>query len=210
MNKTPNPQVDLFLVEGCMRCPKGGTPACKVLQWTPILEKLRQLLLETELVEDRKWGVPTYTLEDKNVIMLYAFKDSCNVSFMKGSLLEDPEGILEKPGPNSHVARFIRFTQEEELDHLSSILKSYIQKAIELEKSGAKVVVPPRGGMEIPEELEEKFEENPGLEEAFYRLTPGRQRGYLIHFAGAKQSATRRSRIEKCLPKIFEGKGMMD
>lgn len=205
-----NPQVDLFLLEGCMRCQKGGTPACKVHLWTPILEKIRQILLETELEEDRKWGVPTYTLEGKNVILLYAFKDSCNVSFMKGSLLKDPSGILEKPGPNSHVARFLRFTQEEELKRLSSTLKSYIQEAITLEKSGAKVTVPPRGGMEIPEELEEKFEENPGLEEAFYKLTPGRQRGYLIHFTGAKQSATRSSRIEKCISKIFAGKGMMD
>ena len=193
-----------------MRCEKGGTPACKVHQWTPILETLRQFLLETELVEDRKWGVPTYTLEGKNVILLYAFKDSCNVSFMKGSLMKDPMGILEKPGPNSHVARFLRFTQEEEVERLSSTLKSYIQEAIDLEKSGAKVTVPPRGGMEIPEELEEKFEENPGLEDAFYKLTPGRQRGYLIHFTGAKQSATRSSRIEKCMPKIFAGKGMMD
>ncbi len=205
-----NPAVDEYLLSGCMRCSLGATPACKVHQWVKPLEKLRQLLLESELQEDRKWGMPTYTLADKNVIMLYAFKDSCNVSFMKGSLMADPKGILELPGPNSHVARIIRFKEEADVDRLSADLVKYIQEAIRVEKSGEKVPENPRGGMDIPAELDAKFEENPGLEEAFYKLTPGRQRGYLIHFTGAKQSATISARIEKCLPKIFEGKGMQD
>ncbi len=209
MNPT-NPQVDLFLLEGCMRCPKGATPACKVHQRTPILERLRDMLLSTELNEERKWGVPVYTLGGKNVILLGVFNDSCVISFIKGSLMKDPEGILELPGPNSHEGRIIRFTKIEDLEKLESILPNYIQEAIEIEKSGKKPEIPVRGGMEIPEELTQKFQEHEGLEKAFFALTPGRQRGYLIHFTGAKQSTTRLSRIEKCVPKILSGKGMME
>ncbi|WP_111672587.1 YdeI/OmpD-associated family protein [Algoriphagus litoralis] len=209
MNPT-NPQVDRFLLEGCMRCSKGATPDCKVHRWTAILEKLRQHLLRSNLAEDRKWGVPVYTLSGKNVILLGVFNDSCVMSFIKGSLMKDPEGILELPGPNSHEGRIIRFTKIEDLEKVEALLPQYIQEAIEIEKSGKKSEVPIRGGMEIPEELTQKFEEHEGLEKAFFTLTPGRQRGYLIHFTGAKQAATRLSRIEKCVAKIMVGKGIMD
>ena len=205
-----NPQVDLFLLEGCMRCAKGATPACKVHSWTAILEFLRQLLLESELTEERKWGVPTYTLNGKNVIMLGVFVESCVLSFLKGGLMEDPNGILELPGPNSHEGRIIRFTTLENAKTLENEIREYIQQAIAIEKSGKKIETLPRGGMELPEELIQKFAEHEGLERAFLGLTPGRQRGYLIHFTGAKQSATRLSRIEKCIPRIMAGKGMMD
>lgn len=205
-----NPQVDRFLLEGCMRCEKGATPACKVHRWTAILEFLRQLLLESELTEERKWGVPTYTLNGKNVLMLGVFVESCVLSFLKGGLMEDPYGILELPGPNSQEGRFIRLTQLEKAKTLETEIREYIQQAIAIEKSGKKLETLPRGGMELPEELIQKFDEHEGLERAFLALTPGRQRGYLIHFTGAKQSATRLSRIEKCIPKIFAGKGMMD
>lgn len=205
-----NPQVDRFLLEGCMRCEKGATPACKVHRWTEILEKLRQILLETELTEERKWGVPVYTLGGKNVILLGVFNDSCVISFIKGSLMKDREGILELPGPNSHEGRIIRFTQMEDLERVNSVLTQYIQEAIEVEKSGKKPEIPIRGGMEIPEELTQKFNQHEGLEKAFFALTPGRQRGYLIHFTGAKQVETRLGRIEKCVEKIMAGKGMME
>jgi uncharacterized protein YdeI (YjbR/CyaY-like superfamily) len=207
---TTNPQVDRFLLEGCMRCEKGATPACKVHKWTPILEQLRQTLLLTELVEERKWGVPVYTLNGKNVILLGVFNDSCVISFIKGSLMKDPQSILELPGPNSHEGRITRFTKMEDFEKVESHLSQYIQDAIEIEKSGKKPEVPTRGGMEIPEELSEKFSEHEGLETAFFALTPGRQRGYLIHFSGAKQAETRLSRIEKCVVKIMAGKGMME
>ncbi|SEG06432.1 YdeI/OmpD-associated family protein [Algoriphagus boritolerans] len=206
----PNPQVDQFLLEGCMRCEKGATPACKVHRWTEILEKLRMILLETELIEERKWGVPVYTLGGKNVILLGVFNDSCVISFLKGSLMKDPENLLELPGPNSKEGRILRFTKMEDLKKVELHLPNYIRDAIEIEKSGRKPEVPVRGGMEIPEELSEKFNEHEGLEKAFFALTPGRQRGYLIHFTGAKQAATRLSRIEKCVSKIMNGKGMMD
>jgi uncharacterized protein YdeI (YjbR/CyaY-like superfamily) len=209
MNPT-NPQVDRFLLEGCMRCPKGATPACKVHRWTPILERLREILLSTELTEDRKWGVPVYTLAGKNVILFGVFNDSCVISFIKGSLIKDPQGILELPGPNSHEGRIIRFTKMEDFEKVESHLSQYIKEAIEIEKSGEKPEIPVRGGMEIPEGLTQKFAEHEGLEKAFFALTPGRQRGYLIYFTGAKQVETRLNRIEKCVEKIMAGKGIMD
>ena len=209
MNPT-NPQVDRFLLEGCMRCPKGATPACKVHRWTEILEFLRQLLLDTELTEERKWGVPTYTLHGKNVLILGVFNESCALSFLKGILIEDREGLLEFPGPNSQQAKILRFTAIEQLGPLEATIRDYIRQAIQLEKTGKKVESPRQTGTEIPEELTQTFAAHEGLEKAFFALTPGRQRGYLIHFAGAKQASTRLSRIEKCIPKILSGKGMLD
>lgn len=209
-DKPMNPQVDLFLLEGCMRCPKGATPACKVHRWTAILEQLRQFLLETELTEERKWGMPTYTLNGKNVIMLGVFNDSCVLSFLKGILIEDQELLLEFPGANSQQAKMMRFTKPKQVLERTKAIKNYIRQAIDFEKKGTKVEAPRQTGLEIPQELTEKFKEHSGLEQAFFALTPGRQRGYLIHFTGAKQSATRLSRIEKFVPKIFDGKGMLD
>jgi uncharacterized protein YdeI (YjbR/CyaY-like superfamily) len=205
----PNPQIDQFLVEGCMRCTLGATPACKVHRWTDILEFLRQLILETELQEERKWGVPAYTLKGKNVVILGVFKESCVLSFLKGGLLEDPYQILERPGPNSQEGRFIRFTQLSQAQEIEGKIKEYLHQAIEVERSGKKAIPKP-ANLVLPEELLQKFTEHPGLQAAFFALTPGRQRGYVIHFSEAKQSATRLNRIEKYLSKIFTGKGMLD
>jgi uncharacterized protein YdeI (YjbR/CyaY-like superfamily) len=205
----PNPQIDQFLLEGCMRCSLGATPACKALLWTDILEFLRQLILETELQEERKWGVPTYTINGKNVVILGVFKDSCVLSFIKGQLLTDPKGFLELPGPNSREGRILRFTQLSQATLLENDIRHFLQEAIQVERSGKKSETAPPPQV-LPDELLQKFAEHPGLESAFFALTPGRQRGYLIHFSGAKQSPTRLSRIEKCIPKIFAGKGMMD
>ncbi|MFN5333251.1 MAG: YdeI/OmpD-associated family protein [Bacteroidota bacterium] len=205
----PNPLIDQFLLEGCMRCPKGATPDCKVHRWTDILEFLRQLLLETELQEERKWGMPTYTLQGKNVVILGVFKESCVLSFLKGGLMEDPYQILERPGPNSQEGRFIRFTQLSQAQEIKGKIKEYLLQAIAVERSGKKSSSKPTIPL-LPEELLQKFEEHPGLQTAFLALTPGRQRGYVIHFSEAKQSATRLNRIEKYVPKIFAGKGMLD
>lgn len=204
-----NPLIDQFLLEGCMRCPKGATPACKVHKWRDILEFLRQLLLNTELQEERKWGVPTYSLNGKNVVIIGVFKESCVLSFLKGGLLEDPYQILERPGPNSQEGRFIRFTQLSQAQEIETKIKEYLLQAIEVERSGKKASTKPAFPV-LPEELLQKFAEHPNLETAFFALSPGRQRGYVIHFSEAKQSATRLNRIEKYLPKIFAGKGMLD
>ncbi len=205
----PNPLIDQFLLDGCMRCSLGATTACKVLLWTDILEFLRQLILESELLEERKWGVPTYTLNGKNVVMLGVFKDSCVLSFIKGQLIPDPKGLLELTGPNSREGRILRFTKLSQATLLEKNIRHYLQEAILVEQSGKKAV-PSSSPQELPAELLQKFVEHPGLDAAFFALTLGRQRGYLIHFSEAKQSPTRLSRIDKCVPKIFAGKGMMD
>lgn len=204
-----NPKVHKYLEDGCMRCPLGATPDCKVRTWTAELERLRAIVLDCGLTEEVKWGVPCYTFQENNVLIVSALKDCCSISFFKGVLLKDPDVILQKPGPNSQSARLIKFTMEEEIIKMEPILKAYIFEAIEVEKAGLKVnfkKVPEP----IPEELEKKFGEDPVLKTAFESLTPGRQRGYIIYFSRPKQSKTRESRIEKCSGKILNGEGLHD
>lgn len=202
-----NKNVDNYFIEGCGRCPLGGTPQCKVHTWAHELELLRNTLLESELKEECKWGVPCYTYQGANVVMLSAFKEYCCLSFFKGILLKDPNQILSKQGENTYEARLIRFTTIQEIKNLESEIQSFIAEAIEVEKSGLKV--PPRehSALEFVEELQQKLEDDPSFKSAFEALTPGRQRGYNIYFSQAKQSATRSSRIEKSMNKIFVGKG---
>lgn len=204
-----NPQVDHYLDQGCGRCPLGGTPECKVHDWQEELKQLRLIILESGLTEEVKWSVPCYTFKGSNVLILSAFKNYCSVSFFKGSLLKDPHDIMVKPGKNSQAARLFKYTSIKEIANTEHIIKEYIREAIEVEKSGKKVKFK-KNPEPIPEELQAKFTEDPMLKESFEALTPGRQRGYIIHFSGAKQSSTRQRRIEKYIPKILEGKGFHD
>ena len=207
MNK--NPKIDHYLVEGCGRCPLGGTVDCKVHLWYRPLEALRQLILESGLSEELKWGQPCYTLDGKNVVMLGSFKYSCVLSFFKGALLKDDQRWLEAPGKHSQSVRYLRFTGAHEVFLKESIIRALLQQAIELEKAGA-VVEFKKIPEPYPDELSARFVALPGFKIAFEKLTPGRQRGYLLHFSSAKQSATRASRIEKCLPRILDGLGLHD
>lgn len=204
-----NPKVDKFLIDGCMRCSLGGTPECKVRKWIPELDMLRSIMLETELTEDLKWGVPCYTLKGKNILMIYAFKEQCSVSFMKGALIKDPKKILEKAGENTQSARVLRFKSLTDVTSIEEDIKSFIAQAITIEKEGKKVVVEKKPEP-IPEELEEKINEDHLFKSAFQALTPGRQRGYILHFSQPKQSKTRKSRIEGCYTNILNGKGLHD
>jgi len=204
-----NPKIDKYLTDGCMRCSLGGTPECKVLSWTKELELLRKIVLACGLTEELKWGVPCYTCQGNNVLLISAFKDNCSISFFKGMLLNDPKGILEKPGPNSQAARVIRFTNTESIQAMEADLKTYIFEAIEVEKAGLKVDLK-KNPEPIPKELEQKFEEDPVLKSAFEALTPGRQRGYILYFSAPKQSKTRFSRIDKSIGKILNGEGLHD
>ncbi|MBV7330423.1 YdeI/OmpD-associated family protein [Chloroflexi bacterium TSY] len=199
--------VDQYLESGCGRCEFGGTPQCKVQSWDEELRLLRGILQESRLTEELKWGAPCYTHNGKNILMLSALKESVTISFFRGALMKDPENVLEKPGENSRFARYIRFTNVETVATLKPAILRYIQEAIELENSGKKSDVSNDVPLEYPEELIQMFEANPDFEEAFSALTPGRQRGYLIHFTSAKQSKTKTARIEKCMPKILIGKG---
>lgn len=204
-----NPNVDLYFKDGCGRCPLKATPQCKVNNWQAEMQFLRNILLDCPLTEEIKWGVPCYTFQNSNIILMSAFNDYCSLSFMKGVLLKDPSGILAKPGAHTQVSRLIRFTNVQEIIELESILKSYILEAIEIEKSGLKV--PLKTKLEpFPEELKNILDENPTLNIAFDALTPGRQRGYILYFSQPKHSKTRTARVEKCMPRILDGKGLND
>jgi len=201
-----NPKVDQYLLDGCMRCELGATPLCKVNNWKDELILLRKIILKTDLKEELKWGVPCYTYHNKNVLTLSALKEFTAVSFFKGSLLEDPDHLLTAPGKNSQAARYFKVMDEKQVMEREKSLLAYIEEAIEIEKSGKKVEFK-KNPEPIPDELIKAFEEDPLFERAFYDLTPGRQRGYIILFSQPKQSKTRVSRIEKNKDKIFAGKG---
>jgi uncharacterized protein YdeI (YjbR/CyaY-like superfamily) len=204
-----NSNVDKYLLDGCMRCKLGGTPKCKVHNWRAELEALRQLVLECNLNEEVKWGVPCYTVENKNIVMISALKEYCCLSFLKGVLIEDHYNLLTKPGENSQVARYVKLTSVQQILDQWELLKSYIQQAIAIEKTGQKVALK-KNPEPIPDELQERFLEDPSLEKAFWALTPGRQRGYIIYFTQPKQATSRFNRIDKCKPKILNGEGLHD
>lgn len=210
MTTLPNPQVDTYLVDGCMRCPLGATPDCKVNPWRPHLEKLRAILLTTDLKEEYKWSQPVYTIDGKNVAIITALKKSAVIAFFKGVLLKDPHNVLTARTKNMQSDREIVFTDLERITELEPIIREYIQEAIEIEKSGKKVALKKTTDFDVPEELTQKFIELPAFKDAFDALTPGRQRGYLLHFTQPKQSKTRLSRIEKNMDKIYDGKGLHD
>ena len=209
MTPLPNPGVDAYLATGCGRCQLFNTPRCKVHRWSAVLARLRGILLESSLTEEVKWGVPCYTWQGGNVILLSALNDCCTLSFLKGALLPDPKGLLQKPGPHSQTARLIRFTAVEQIGALEPELRSVIGQALEVEKAGLRVETP-RNPEPIPQELQQTLDQLPALREAFFALTPGRQRAYILHFSGAKQSATRTARIAKNIARILEGKGLHD
>ena len=198
--------VDQFLEIGCGRCEFGGTPDCKVKPWTKELKLLRKLLLGAGLTEEIKWSAPCYTHDGRNIVALSALKESATISFFRGAELSDGEEVLEKPGENSRFARYMRFTSVKQINSLKQVIVSYVREAIELEKSGKKATSD-NAMPQHPDELTQVFNSNPKFRDAFNALTPGRQRGYLLHFSSPKQSKTRIARIEKCKPKIFDGKG---
>ncbi|WP_306468580.1 YdeI/OmpD-associated family protein [Aestuariibaculum lutulentum] len=201
--------VETYFLEGCGRCSLGGTADCKVHTWESELQTLRTIILDCGLTETCKWGVPCYTYNNSNILMLSAFKNYCSLNFFKGVLLSNNKGLLVAPGANSQAVRLLKFTNLAQLKSLSSDIKSYIFEAIEIEKQG--LSLPAKKQLEpLPEELEQKFNEDPVLKSAFEALTPGRHRGYILFFSAPKQSKTRLSRIEKCADNILNGIGLHD
>lgn len=198
-----------YFENGCGRCAYFATDRCKVRLWKPVLIALRDLVKSCGLKEEMKWGNPCYTSEGKNVLMISALKEHCAISFFNGFLLEDREGILESPGPNSRFAKYIKVHSVDQVKRNTELYCSYVNAAkgldfskVEKEKISDDLPIPP--------ELKHKFKEDEKLEKAFFSLTKGRQRGYLLYFNQAKQSETRIKRIEKYYDKIFSGKGLHD
>jgi uncharacterized protein YdeI (YjbR/CyaY-like superfamily) len=203
MNTT---SVDSYLREGCGRCEDYQTPRCKALLWTGPLEALRALVRGAGLQETMKWGSPTYTLGGKNVVMLASFRESCALSFFKGALLTDDDGQLQQAGPNSHHARFLRFTSQREVSARKELIQRLLAQAMELERRGAKVERP-KEREPMPAELERRLAAEPKLKRAFEALTPGRQRSHILHVSGARQSETRARRADRCAKDILAGRG---
>ena len=195
MNRT-NPKVDFFF--------RKGKP------WQEEFEKLRTIILDCGLTEELKWGVPCYTFEKSNIVLIHGFKEYCAILFVKGVLLKDVQGVLIQQTENVQSARQIRFTHVQEIVAMKAILKAYILEAIEVEKAGLKVNYKKASEYSMPEEFINKLEEVSGLQDAFEALTPGRQKGYLYFFSAPKLSKTREARIEKYVPQILNGKGIND
>lgn len=179
-------------------------------KWQSELEQLRKIALDCHLTEELKWGTPCYTLQGKNIVLIHDFKEYCAFLFFKGALLKDTDGILIQPSKNVQAQRQIRFTNVEEIVKKVTILKAYIYEAIEVEKAGLEVKFKKTEEFIIVEEFQKKLDELPDLKMAFEALTPGRQRAYMLHFSSPKQSKTRESRVEKCIPQILDGKGLND
>ena len=196
MKQLMNPKVDWFFK--------------KDTKWKDEYAQLREIALSSGLTEELKWGCPCYTLDGNNVVLIHGFKDYCAYLFHKGALLKDSKGILIQQTENVQSARQIRFKHLDQIVDMEPILKSYIKEAIKLEKAGAKVQMKETSEFKMPVEFKNVLETTPAVKKAFNALTPGRQRGYLLHFSSAKLAKTREARIEKNIPKILKGKGLED
>ena len=191
---TPSPKVDAFV--------------SRAKTWQGEIQKLRSILLECGLDEDLKWGKPCFSFDGKNVAIIQPFKDMCALMFFKGALLEDKHGLLRSQGENTQSALRLEFTSEAQIK--KTVLKSYVTQAIAAEKAGLKVDFKAKRELELPEELSELLKKDKKVAKAFAALTPGRQRSYVLHISGAKQSHTRSTRAEKCIPKILAGVGFQE
>src|SRR5450631_1348287 len=195
MNKM-NPKVDFYFI--------------KAKKWQKELKKLRMIVLDCQLTEELKWGVPCYTFGKSNIVLIHVFKEYCALLFFKGALLNDANGILIQQTKNVQAVRQVRFTNVREIVKMKTILKAYIYEAVEVEKAGLKVNFKKTTEFIIPGEFQNKLDEIPALKTAFDALTPGRQRAYNLYFSAPKQSKTRESRVEKCMQQILNGKGLND
>jgi uncharacterized protein YdeI (YjbR/CyaY-like superfamily) len=182
----------------------------KEKRWSTEFAALRQLCLASRLNEELKWGQACYDLDGRNVVLIHGFKDYCALLFMKGALLKDPKGILIQQTKNVQAARQIRFASLADINKQKAAVKAYLREAIAVEKSGVKVEMKSAAQFDVPEEFLKPLDDDPRLAEAFHALTPGRQKGYLLYFAGAKQSTTRAARVEKHVPRILKGLGLDD
>lgn len=191
-----NPKVDFFFN--------------KATKWQAAYKLLRTIILDCGLTEELKWGVPCYTHQKKNIVLIHGFKEYCAILFHKGALLNDPKGILIQQTENVQSARQIRFTNAKEIAKLAPAIKAYVYEAIEVEKAGLKVELKKTDDYAVPEEFQKQLNENKALQKAFKALTPGRQRAYIYYFSQAKLAKTRAARVEKYMPLILEGKGLDD
>jgi uncharacterized protein YdeI (YjbR/CyaY-like superfamily) len=179
-------------------------------KWQEAYRELRNIVLDCGLTEELKWGCPCYTNQQRNIVLIHGFKDYCALLFMQGALLKDPEKLLVQQTPNVQSARQLRFSETKEIINIKLVIKAYIEEAVQNNRAGLKVERKTTTELDIPQEFKAALDEMPELKTAFYRLTPGRQRGYLLYFSSAKQSKTRMERVEKYVPRILENRGLDD
>ena len=182
----------------------------KAGKWRDEISLLRTIILDCGLAEELKWGCPSYTFQKSNVVLIHTFKEYCAILVFKGALLNDAQGILIQQTENVQAARQMRFTSVHQISEMETTLKAYIYEAIEVEKAGLKVELKKTTEFKMPEEFQTRLDESAALKTAFEALTPGRQRGYLLHFSQPKQAKTRAARVEKNLERIMNGKGLED
>jgi len=199
-------QIEDYFTNGCGRCDRFATPDCSTRRWISGLERLRRICLDAGLDETLKWAHPCYTYAGRNIVIFGAFRDDFRLSFFNAALMRDPDGVLETQGPNTRHPATLRFTSVDRVTELEPTVRSYLREAMGYAEAGIK---PPKEEheLELPDELVEALDADPELAEAFHRLTPGRQKSYVIHLSSAKKSDTRRSRIAKARDKILAGRG---
>jgi len=190
--------------------PKADFYFNKAGKWQEEIKKLRTIILECHLAEEVKWGCPCYMFEKSNIILIHVFKEYCAVLFFKGALLKDPKGVLIQQTENVQAARQMRFTSTREVETMKATLKAYIFETVKIEEAGLKVELKKTAEFKMPDEFKQVLDKKPAVKKAFEALTPGRQKGYLLHFSSAKQAKTREARIEKSVPQILDGKGLED
>ena len=201
--------IEEYFSKGCGRCERFATPDCSTRQWSRGLSDLRRICLESGLVETVKWAHPCYMHGDRNIVILGAFRSDFRISFFNAALMKDPNGVLEKQGPNTRHPDMVRFSENAQVTEMKPIIMSYLEEAMGYAEAGIK---PPKeqSEIELPDELVEALESDPVLANAFHRLTPGRQKSYVINLSSAKKPETRISRIAKFRDKIIAGKGAME
>jgi uncharacterized protein YdeI (YjbR/CyaY-like superfamily) len=201
--------IEEYFTKGCGRCERFATSECSTRQWSLGLADLRRICVEAGLVETVKWGHPCYMHGGRNIVILGALRNDFRISFFNAALMKDPKGVLEKQGPNTQYPDMIRFTDNSQVKKMESVIMAYLREAMEYAEAGIK---PPKEQVkvELPDELVEAMASDPELASAFHKLTPGRQKSYVINLNSAKNPATRISRIAKFRDKILAGKGAMD
>ena len=201
--------IEDYFSKGCGRCARFATPDCSTRQWAAGLSELRRISLDSGLIETVKWAHPCYMHAGRNIVVLGAFRGDFRISFIDAALLKDPEGVLEKQGPNTRHPDMIRFTDNAQVVAFEPVIRSYLSEAMGYADAGIR---PPKeeSDIELPDALIEALASDAELAEAFHKLTPGRQKSYVISLNSAKKAATRRSRITKFRGRMLEGKGAMD
>lgn len=198
--------IEEFFTRGCGRCDRFATPDCSTRLWAEGLAALRKLCLQAGLAATVKWGHPCYMHAGRNIAIIGAFRGDFRLTFFNAALMKDPDGVLERQGPNTRHADAIRFTDNAQVAAMAPTILRYLAEAMSYAEAGVK---PPRddSAPDLPEELVEAMDADPELAEAFHRLTPGRQKSHVLHVTGTKTPATRVNRIARLRPKILAGKG---